>query len=713
VGNVLGVCRVRFIPQMEMAECGAACLAMILAYHGRSVPLALLREACGVSRDGVNALGIVHAAAQYGLDAKGFKVNVAALQDVRLPAIVHWEFKHFVVLERITQRGAVIVDPAGGRRRVSRAEFDGSFTGVMIALSPGEGFVRGGRVSVSFARYVEALRCVWPSMVRALGAALLLNILSIVTPAGTQFLVDHVLKPQREHWLLPLIIALAAAGLTRVVLRLMRDRALLLTHFALDATLFTQFVDRMSRLTPTFFDQRTVGDLMQRVDANRSLRDLTSQLAATVLDGFLLFSFGALMFAYDLKLAALVLSLSLARLLLTLSVRPYLEQAVASELTHRGREQTVLVEAFHSPEIVRAFGMQERLLDRFVDRLTDRLNAQAARTRISSVAGQLTAFFDSASLAALLYVGGQSVLAEEMSLGVLTGFLSLHTFLRTPLEALAGAYQQFEQTRGILHRVDDVLDTPVVASGREDPGQISGAVTFDHVSFRYAPRGPWTLDDVTLQIRPGEKIALVGRSGQGKSTLLRTFLGMIQPEKGAVLIDGRDLRTLNREAFLQQVGVVSQEPFMVDESVHDNIAFRRAHVRDEDVVWAASVACIHEVIERLPQGYQTRLSGNGSRLSGGQRQRLSLARALAGRPRILVLDEATSALDRDNETNIEANLRRIGCTRIVVAHRIDTVRDADRIVVVSEGRLVQVGSYEQLRSAPGLFASLNRAEAAS
>lgn len=705
--------RVRFIPQMEMAECGAACLAMVFDHHGRSVPLALLREACGVSRDGVNALGIVHAARQYGLEARGLKASVEALEDVPLPAIVHWEFKHFVVLERLTRAGAMIVDPASGRRRVSRAELDRAFTGVVIALTPGPDFVRKKRGSVSVARYAQAMRGVWPSFVRMLGAALLLNVLSVVAPAGTQVLVDHVLKPQREHWLLPLIVVVLAAAVTRVVLRVMRDRALLLTHLALDITLFTQFVDRMSHLPPAFFDQRTTGDLMQRVDANRSLRDLTSQLASAVLDGFLLLSFGALMFAYDPKLATLVLSLSVTRLLLTLAARPHLEQAVASELTHRGREQTVLVEAFHTPEIVKAFGMQERLLSRFVDRLTDRLNAEATRARITSVVGQITVFFDSVSLAAVLYVGGNSVLAEQMSLGVLTGFLSLNSFLRTPLEALVGAYQQLEQARGILHRVDDVLDTPVAASGGEKPGVLTGSVRFDHVSFRYAPRGPWALDDVCLDIRAGEKVALVGRSGQGKSTLLRVLLGMTQPEKGAVLIDGRDLSSLCRESFLQQVGVVLQEPFLVDESVYDNIAFRRPHVREEDVLWAARVACIDDVIERLPQGYQTRLSGNGSRLSGGQRQRLSLARALAGRPRILVLDEATSALDRDSEARVEANLRQVGCTRVVVAHRIDTVRDADRIAVIADGRLVQVGSYAQLRAAEGLFASLNQAGAVS
>jgi len=312
----------------------------------------------------------------------------------------------------------------------------------------------------------------------------------------------------------------------------------------------------------------------------------------------------------------------------------------------------------------------------------------------------------------VLFVGGRSVLSEEMSLGVLTGFLALQSFLRTPLEALVSAYQQLEQARGILHRVDDVLDTPAPISGIVDPGPLSGRVTFDHVFFRYAPRGPWTLEDVTLDIRPGEKVAIVGRSGQGKSTMLRMLLGMLKPEAGAVLIDGRDLSTLRREKVLQQIGVVLQESFVVDDTVYENIAFRRPHVREQDVLWAARVACLDDVIARLPDGYHTRLSGNGARLSGGQRQRLALARALASRPRILVLDEATSALDKEIEVQIETNLRRVGCTRIVVAHRIDTVRDADRIAVIAGGRVVQVGRYEELRRAPGPFASLDHTGAA-
>jgi ATP-binding cassette subfamily B protein len=695
--------KVRYIPQLEVTECGAASLAMVLDYHGSSLPLVEVREACGVGRDGVNAARIVKAAEALGLKASGFRTELDSLSELPVPAILHWEFNHFVVLERVGRRSAVIVDPASGRRTLDLAELGRAFTGVALAFEPTERLVPRKAKSPSFARYRSALKGHAGALSLMLGSAALLELFAVLLPATTQILIDHVLVPQRDRWLWPLIAAFAAASISMLVLTGLRDRVLRRLQLAVDTQLVTNLVEHMLRLPLMFFQQRAAGDLLQRVDAQRQMRDVTMRAATALLDGLLVLTYAGLMLAYDPFLGGLALGMSALRILTLLFFRPRVHQAVSTELTQRGRELGAAVDALAVPEVVKAFGAEDAMLAEFDSRLAERLNTTVQRERINAGAMRWGGVLDSVTQAAILWFGGMSVVEQGMTVGVFASFVTLQSLFQKPLQSVVDAFFELAYARGALARIDDVFQTTPVARGARVVREIAHGITFENVSYRYGPTSPWICEELNLTIRRGEKLAIVGRSGQGKSTFLKLLLGLVEPTQGRILVDGVPLSEVDRSTWLSTVGVVLQEPFFFHDTVRANLSLHNPNLPTELLCWAAQVACIDDVIQGLTHGYDTEIGENGRLLSGGQRQRLSLARALCRRPSLLVLDEATSSLDADTEARVHANLAALGCTRVLIAHRLDTVRDADRILVFEAGRIVQHGRFAELVRAPGLF----------
>ncbi|HKU44021.1 MAG TPA: peptidase domain-containing ABC transporter, partial [Polyangiales bacterium] len=674
---------------MEMAECGAACLCMVLDYHGARFPLSEVRTRCGASRDGVSALTIVRAARSFGLTTRAFRAEEPALRALPMPAILHWEFNHFVVLERIGARGAVIVDPASGRRTVPPAEFDAAYTGVAITMNPGAEFRPRRHASRSLARYLSVLRDCWGCLWMICGLTLLLELLGLAAPVANQILVDHVLLPERHGWVVPLTAALAVSVAAQLSLTWLRERALVTLTHALDLSLVSSFVDHLLRMPMHFLEQRTTGDLIQRVQANSTLRDLSTALVTAALDALLVVSYSALMLTYNLRLGAFVIVSNLLRLAVIAAFSSRTRQLAASTLALQGRESSAMFEGLTMPETVRAFGAEALVIRRFADRLTARLNASLTQQRFAIGVSQVTALFDAASVACILALGGGQVLDGELSAGMLVGVLTLRNLLSGPFAAQINAITAFVHARGIIARIDDVLDTAPERSGTQAPARLAGSIRLEHVTFRHADEGPALCDDLCLSIRPGEKIAIVGRTGTGKTTLSKLLLGLLEPSSGQVSFDGQPLATLELSALRRQIGVVLQEPFLFDETVLVNLRLCRPDATFPEVQRAARLACIDSVIEALPQGYETRLGASASRLSRGQRQRLALARALLADPRILLLDEATSSLDLETEARVHENLAALRCTRIVIAHRLATVRDADRILVLEGGKIAQ------------------------
>lgn len=702
--------RVPYIPQMESVECGAASMAMILAYHGHHAPLSEVRESCGVSREGATALGILEAAKKYGMEAEAVSLELTGLPDLPLPAILHWNFSHFLVLERLTHDGAVLVDPSSGRIHIGQAELSRCFTGVALVFSPAQGFQPRVRRGPSLTRYIRLLRTWSPSLGQVLGASLMLQMVGLLFPVGSQILIDRVVIPHQETWLLGLALGLSLAVIGRTLLTLLRSWVVQAMQIAMDLTLMEQFMGHLLHLPLAFFHQRRPGDLMQRVQSNTTVRNLfSSRSISALLDGFLLLGYTSLMLAYSPALGGFLLLLAAIRIAILIALRERNQQIMASELVFAGMENSVLVEILSGLETLRAFGAEGIMLQRWANRAVERANWSLERQSLEIASRQVMSLLQGLTFATVFFVGGKQVLAGHITLGVFVAFLTLQGLFMEPLESLVKSLTQLQFLNNHLLRLDDVMATEVEPTGNKDPGRLQGAIELDQVSFSYGSGSPAVIRGLSVSICPGEKVALVGPSGAGKSTLARLLLGMHSPSEGVIRFDGMDLRDLNLQKLRNQMGVVLQETFLFNDTVRGNLSLNDPNLPLSTLQAAARTACIHDTLAALPEGYATLLGDNGKTLSGGERQRLSLARALSHNPAVLLLDEATSALDAPTEAEVHANLATLGCTRIIIAHRLATVMDADRILVLQSGRIVQEGTYGELATRPGLFQELVQA----
>ncbi len=699
--------RVSYIPQMEVTECGAASLAMVLAYHGHHASLPDIRQACGVSRDGANALAIVRAARGLDLDAKGTKLDMEQLTQLPLPAILHWDFNHFLVLERLTKTKATLVDPACGRRTMHLDEVSRHFTGVALIFTLTETFQKKPKTYPSLSKYREIFQESLPSISQLLLASLALQVVGLIFPMANQVLMDRVIGMKQHAWLWGLAFGLGGALVAKALLTLVRSYVIQGLQNVLDFNLMGRFLDHLLHLPLGFFLQREAGDLVQRVQSNATIRNLLgSQSISALLDGFLLIGYASLMLAYNLKLGLIVMTIGAARICLLVALRRRNKQIMASELAVSGREGGALVEAMTGLETTKASGSESRMVQRWAHRMTQRVNASLERRHLNIGASKAMILFQGGATAAVFLVGGQEVLAQRMTMGVFASFMSLQSLFMGPLGSLLDSVTQLQYLGNHLRRLDDVLETEREPSGTVDPGRLQGAIELRDVCFSYSPGAPLVIQNVSLSIHPGEKVALVGPSGAGKSTLARLLLSMHLPSSGTVAFDGRDLRELELQKLRNQMGVVLQETFLFDDTVRANLSLNDEYIPLERLRWAARMACVDGVIEKLPEGYANRVGENGCFLSGGERQRLNLARALAHDPAVLLLDEATSSMDLETEARLHANLASLGCTRIVIAHRMATVRDADRILVLNGGQIVQVGAFKELEAQDGLFRML-------
>ncbi|MFP5284623.1 MAG: peptidase domain-containing ABC transporter, partial [Thermoanaerobaculia bacterium] len=546
-----------------------------------------------------------------------------------------------------------------------------------------------------------------PGLARVLGLSLALQAAAVSVPLCVQLTLDRAVVPRQPGWL-PLFMAAAsliAAG--TILLSWLRGRTVQQLQVAIDRDLMTRFVDHLLRLPAGFFLQRQPGDLAQRVRTNATLRDLlSSRSVSAVFDALLLAAYLALMLAYSVRLALVVVAAAALRLGATLLLRESRQRILGAELAATSRESAALVEGLVGIEGLRASGSEARMLHRWAKFATQRVNATVERRLLESGSEQLMVFLRGAALAAVLWIGGGEILSGRMTLGALAALLTLESAFLVPLEDLLASLGHFQYLRTHLARLDDILGASPEPSGSRDPGRLRGAIRLEDVSFRYSRWAPFEIQGVSVDIRPGEKIALVGPSGAGKSTLARLLLGLLQPTEGTIRFDGHDLRELDLRRVRRQIGAVLQETFLFDGTVRANLALSAPRASAEQLERAARLAACDEVIAALADGYDTPIGEGGARLSGGQRQRLCLARALLGEPAILLLDEATSSLDRETELRVHRNLAAFGCTRIVIAHRLETVKDADRILVVQDGRIVQEGSYAGLAGQSGLFRDL-------
>jgi ABC-type bacteriocin/lantibiotic exporter with double-glycine peptidase domain len=686
---------------MEVTECGAACLGMVLGYHRCHVPLGELREACAVSRDGTSALDIVRAARTYGLEPDALQLDVEDLDALELPAILHWGFNHFLILERVRRDGADLIDPALGRRFVSTEELETTFTGVAIVFTRTLAFRERARSGRSMRAYRDLIRGSGGVVRVTLLAAVLLEVIGLLFPAATALVVDFIIRPRQERWILILALAFAVAVALRAGVTLARDRILGGIEARLNIELAATLVKHLMSLPAAFFSSRGVGELLNRVGALLSARDAFARVFLAGFDVLLAAAYAAMMLLFDPRLGSIIVGLYVAMVLAMFVGRRKLRGANATRLIAAGKAHAALVQAFADPEVSKAFRAEPILVDRYRSARTKELTARAESERVLELPKHALAVAEVLSAAIVLWLGGRAVLADRMTLGVLSSFLAIQALLAPPMLRIVSVLRDAGDIGPLLDSVDDVLETAPEPTSNYIPKQIEGALEFQKVSFRYGRKGPLLLDEVSFRVDAGERVAIAGVSGAGKSTILRLVLGFIQPVSGTILLDGRDLREYNLDALRSSIGTVLASGTFFDESVFDNVTLGAPEATPEDVKRALDAACVGDVVDGLPRGVLSRLGAGAGRLSGGQRQRLLLTRALVKNPTMLLLDEASSALDAELERRVQNYLSRMRCTMLVVAHRLSAISFADRILFLSEGKIVQDGSYALLMRQSG------------
>jgi len=705
--------RVPVMLQLNGVECGAACLAMILTYYGRKTRVAECREICGVGRDGTTAQTIARAARSYGLRVGAFSVEPKDFQHVRLPAIAHWEFNHFVVVERWSPKWVEIVDPAGGLRRLSAAEFEAGLTGVVLTFEPGIHFESlGNRTQPIWRNYMASmLRAPGAAglIAQVVGASLCLLILGLALPLFTKVIVDRVLPLGNVSVMGILATGLAMIFAAQAVATFLRGALLLSLRSRLDMQMMLGFFEHLLSLPFRFFQQRNSGDLLMRLGSNTMIREaLTSQTLSAILDGALVVGYLVILGVHEPVFCALAFGVGCLQIALLVGTARRRRDLNQRELAAQSESQSYLVEALSGVAALKASGTEDHALEHWSSLFAGEMNASLRRGQLAAVVDAVMTMLRALSPLMLLWVGTFQVLNGGMSLGTMLALIALATAFLEPLSSLVSNGERMQLAAAHLERISDVVSAEPEQDPRrvQDAPRLTGRIEFRNVSFRYDPNAPFVLRNISFSVEQGHKVALVGRTGSGKSTLAMLLLGLYEPTEGEILLDGIPLRRLNYRAIRSQFGVVLQEPFLFSGSLRQNIAFGHPDLGFDAVVEAAQLAEIQMEIEQMPMGYETRIAEGGIGLSGGQRQRVSLARALARKPAVLLMDEATSHLDVVTERRVERNLSQRACTRLVIAHRLSTICDADQILVLEGGVIAERGSHEELVSRNGCYATL-------
>jgi ABC-type bacteriocin/lantibiotic exporter with double-glycine peptidase domain len=701
--------RIPFIQQLSATECGAACLAMVLASYGKHVPLSDVRDLTGTQRDGVSARTLLQAARHYGLRGRGVRVELEALPYLDKGTILHWEFAHFVVFERWRKDGIEIIDPACGRQWVPMEQFSRSFTGVALTFEPADDFQPGADRRHVVWRYVQHIVGHAGLVVRLGVLSLLLQLFALAVPMLTGMLVDRVLPHGDEQFLSVLGIGLLAMVIFHGLASLIRSHLLLYLRTHLDSQMTLSFLEHLISLPYAFFQQRAEGDLLMRVNSNAQIREmLTSSTLAGLLDGPLASVYLVILLMASPALGALVVLLGMLQAgVFLLSYRRY-QELMSQDLQTQARAQSYLVHMLAGIETLKASGLEDRTVEQWSHLFVDELNVALKRGRLSAFVEALMSTLRMGSPLLVLWFGGLQALHGSLSVGTMLALSAMASSVLSPIATLIATALQLQLLRSYVERLEDVLQAaPEQAKCRVSRApRLSGAITLEKVSFSYGPLAAVGVSNVSVQITPGQKVAIVGRSGAGKSTLAKLLLGLYQPSSGRILYDGLDLAGLDLQSVRQQCGIVTQRSYLFGTSIGANITLQDPSIAMSQVVEAAQLAGIHEDILAMPMGYDTLVTDGGGSLSGGQRQRVALARALVHRPAILLLDEATSALDAITEAQVHQHLAALRCTRIVIAHRLHTIRDADLILVLEDGAIVERGTHAALLAHWGPYTAL-------
>ena len=714
-----GVAKVPVIMQMEALECGAACLAMVLAYYQKWIPLEQVRVDCGVSRDGSNMKNIFVAAQNYGLEVHGYRLELEGIRkSVAYPCLIHWNFNHFVVLDGFRGNKAVLNDPARGLVEVSMEEFDEAFTGLCLTFAPGPQFVPSGKrkSTLEFAR--RRLKGAEAAVVFVALISLISYLFGIINPVMSRIFYDRLLTRKAPEWLHPFIVVMALLCIFQVIVEWTRTVYSLKIDgkMAIDGN--ASYMWKVLRLPIDFFSQRLTGDILQRQSTNASIAGtLVNTVAPLALNTVMMIFYLVIMLRYS-PIMTLVGLVSLA---LNLFVARYLSNKRVNltrvQMRDQGKLASATMAGISMTETIKSAGAERGFFQKWSGYQAS-VNTQTVKfTTLNARVGLLPQMISTASNYLVLFLGVRLAMGGHFTLGMITTFQQILSSFMEPATTLVDAGQNIQEMRTEMERVEDVMqypDDPMLESEKlAEDGQFSklrGGVELNHVTFGYSPLGKPNVTDFSMKLEPGKRVAIVGSSGSGKSTISKLIMGLYQPWSGEILFDGKPISAIPRSVFTGSVAMVDQDIVLFEDTIANNIRMWDQSIEDFEVILAARDAQIHDDILKRPGGYQGKLTENGKDLSGGQRQRLEIARVLAQDPTICIMDEATSALDATTEHDVIRSINNRGITCIIIAHRLSTIRDCDEIIVLDKGHIVERGTHDELYAKGGVYKELVTSE---
>lgn len=707
--------------QMEATECGAASLGMVMAYYKKFVTLEELRVSCGISRDGSKASSIVKAARSYGFIAKGFTKSPQELLTMKTPMIIHWNHNHFLVLEGFKGKYVYLNDPAAGKRRLTWEEFDDCFTGVVLTFEPGPEFKPGGEKPNPTESLKSYLKGSEMALVYLVLIGLLLVLPGLVVPMFSRIFLDEILLGGKTDWLKGLMIGMVVTLFFQGLLLWSQGYYLQRLKTKLTFSTSSKFLWHVLRLPIAFFSQRYAGDIAQRMGSNLKVSSLVSgQLAKSILSIFLVVFYLIIMFQYNTTLALVGLFAAITNVLI-LKVANTVSQDQSQKIGQdQGKVMNAVMSGIKSIETHKATGSENDFFTQWSGYFAKVLTNQQGFGVIQEYLSLAQIVTKTLTDSIVLIYGGYLIIQGEMTIGTLMAFQTVMAGFIGPVGDLTQMGTAIQQMRGDINRLDDVLRYPIDRQFDSDQPkaripityQLKGYIDINGLTFGYNPLDPPLIEDFSLKLKPGNRVALVGSSGSGKSTVAKLVAGIYQPWSGEILFDGIKREELPREVINNSISVVDQEISVFNGSIRENITLWDTTVPDGEVVRAAKDAFIHDEISQRNGGYDYQMLEGGTNFSGGQRQRLEIARALATNPSILILDEATSALDPVTEKEIDEAIRRRGCTCLIIAHRLSTIRDCDEIIVMERGKIKQRGTHDELKEdKEGLYARLIQSNA--